>query len=633
MSKDKLAKIYLWIGGRNRRLMALDLLLLLFSVFVGYSMRLSYYMGADFLYLYDFLGIAALFSLMVLSSLTLCKIYSVFWPRAGIDEYFRLARAYLAGAAAFVVAAFTIRPFTLPRSSLVIMLLAAPILLVSERAALRLALMNSQERPEGRESALIVGAGEAGSMLARDLLRNSGSICPAGFVDDNEQLRNMTVASLKVLGTTKELKEIIAKHDIDTVLIAIPSAPGEKIKELFGVLSPLRVKVRVLPSLSNLADGRVSISRLRSVNLEDLLRREPIRLDDENITSLIKGKSVLVTGAGGSIGSEICRQLLPRAPKRLIALGHGEQSIYMLLESLGGDAPVVPVIADVADAAAMESVFKDYAPQLVFHASAHKHVPLMEKNPREALRVNALGTYNAARLAGRYGALRFVMISTDKAVRPTSVMGATKRAAERLLLSVQKDHPLTKYMAVRFGNVLGSRGSVVPKFERQIAAGGPVTVTHPEMKRYFMLIPEAVSLVLQAGAMGEGGELFALDMGEPVRIAEMAETLIRLHGYEPGRDIQIKYTGIREGEKLYEELFYDPSHADRTAHAKIFKSRLTPEAESILPQVVEILRASAEGTLSGERLKERIFSLGRGAEAENEEISSDEGDEHDEKAG
>ena len=255
-------------------------------------------------------------------------------------------------------------------------------------------------------------------------------------------------------------------------------------------------------------------------------------------------------------------------------------------------------------------IFEKHRPQVIFHAGAHKHVPLMEDNPREALRVNAFGTWNIATLAGKYGVERFVMISTDKAGHPTSVMGATKRAAERLLLSVQKEFPETKYMAVRFGNVLGSRGSVVPKFERQIAAGGPVTVTHPDMKRYFMLIPEAVSLVLQAGTMGAGGELFVLDMGAPVKISEMAETLIRLHGYEPYKDIDILYTGIRPGEKLYEELFYDPSHVDTTAHAKIFKTKLTPEAVCILPQVQEILREAEAGELYGVALRETILGLG-----------------------
>ncbi len=636
MRKNKAAKIYLWFGRRNRRLLALDFMLLAFSAFIGYSMRLSYYMGPDFSYLHDFLLAAILFPAIIIFSLYVGRAYSVFWPRAGIDEYVRLARSYAAGAVLFVAVVMLTGIFTLPRSSLVIMTMAALIMLVSERAALRLALINSQELPEGRERALIVGAGDAGSMLARDLLSNSDRIRPVGFIDDNENLRDMTVVSLPVLGNTKEIKDIIAAQAIDTVLIAMPSAPGAKIKELFGVLSPLCVKVRVLPSLAEIADGQVSVSRLRSVNLEDLLRREPIRIDDGNITSLIRRKTVLVTGAGGSIGSEICRQLLRRGPARLIALGHGEQSIYMLLETLsdtGNSIPVVPVIADVADRAAMERVFREYSPALVFHAAAHKHVPLMEENPDEALRVNALGTRNTAELAGRYGTERFVMISTDKAVHPASIMGATKRIAERLIFSVQKNHPDTKYMAVRFGNVLGSRGSVVPKFERQIAAGGPVTVTHPEMKRYFMLIPEAVSLVLQAGAMGEGGELFALDMGDPVSIAEMAETLIRLHGHEPGRDIQIKYTGIRKGEKLYEELFYDPQRADRTAHSKIFKTPFTPESGDIMPLVEDILKELAGGDLRGTDLKESIFALAGGTESDNKNRYADTEKTNDEKTG
>ncbi|MDO4559452.1 MAG: nucleoside-diphosphate sugar epimerase/dehydratase [bacterium] len=540
-------------------------------------------------------------------------MYTILWPRASIGEYVKFVRCYVAGVAAFLLVKFIFTIFIVPRSTLIIMLLLAFILLIAVRAALRLALVNTQILPAVGERALIIGAGDAGVTLARDLLRHSDVIHIVGFIDDNRDLSNMTVASLKVLGTRDNIPEIVKLYKIDAVLVAIPSASGAQIKEFLNILSPLGVKVRILPSLLTLADGQVSVSRLRSVNLEDLLRREPIKLDDENIKSLIGGKTVLVTGAGGSIGSEICRQALSRGPLRLLALGHGEQSIYLLMESLaevGNTIPVVPIIADIADEATMSAVFEKFSPQVVFHAGAHKHVPLMEDNPREALRVNAFGTWNIATLAGKHHVERFVMISTDKAVHPTSVMGATKRVAERLLLSVQQEYPGTKYMAVRFGNVLGSRGSVVPKFERQIAAGGPLTVTHPQMKRYFMLITEAVSLVLQAGAMGEGGELFVLDMGEPVNISEMAETLIRLHGYEPHKDIQIQYTGIRPGEKLYEELFYDPGHVDLTSHAKIFKSKLVPEAACILPEVERILGAAVNRRLSGFDLKEEILTLG-----------------------
>jgi len=338
-------------------------------------------------------------------------------------------------------------------------------------------------------------------------------------------------------------------------------------------------------------------------------------LDSAGIAGIIEGSCVLVTGAGGSIGSEICRQVLARKPRELLALGHGEQSIYLFMESLSAmdlQIPVRPIIADIADEKATEAVFRDFAPEVVFHAAAHKHVPLMEENPREALRVNTFGTWNLAGLAGRYGVRRFVMISTDKAVNPTSVMGATKRAAERLLFEVQQRYVKTRYMTVRFGNVLGSRGSVVPKFEKQIAVGGPVTVTHEDMKRYFMLIPEAVALVLQAGAMGCGGELFVLDMGEPVSIAEMARTLIHLHGYEPDKDIGIVYTGVRPGEKLYEELFYDRRHVDRTAHDKIFLSRISSEGSGLRSVVDDLLNSSADGRISGGELRRVIMELGVG---------------------
>ena len=501
----------------------------------------------------------------------------------------------------------------MPRSSFLILILLALMFMTGIRALWRLTAVSRHRGGAVSQRALIVGAGEAGTLIARDLLRNQSALEAVGFIDDDPNLRNMTVASLKVLGTKNEISTIIKRFAVDTVLLAIPSATGAQMREYVDILNKEKVTVRVLPSFLALADGHVSVSRLRSVNLEDLLRRDPIKLDNENISAVIKDKTVMVTGAGGSIGSEICRQVLSRGPKELLALGHGEQSIYLLLESLrdaGVTIPVVPIIADVADEKTMAMIFEKYRPQVIFHAGAHKHVPLMEDNPREALRVNAFGTWNIAALAGKYGVGRFVMISTDKAVHPTSVMGATKRAAERLLLSVQEEFPGTKYMAVRFGNVLGSRGSVVPKFERQIAAGGPVTVTHPDMKRYFMLIPEAVSLVLQAGAMGTGGELFVLDMGQPVKISDMAETLIRLHGYEPYKDIDIQYTGIRPGEKLYEELFYDPSHVDTTGHSKIFKTKLTPEAVCILPQVREILREAEEGRLAGTELRETILALG-----------------------
>ncbi|MEG1825273.1 MAG: nucleoside-diphosphate sugar epimerase/dehydratase [Cloacibacillus sp.] len=600
---------FLWLGMRNRRVFVLDLFCLVFAVYAGFSLRLSYFIGRQ--YREDFILSAVLFAFIVALALLAGGTYRVLWPRASVEEYAHFARWYALGVLVFLPISYFFDFVRVPRSAFLFMSILGIFFLTVTRAVWRLAAVSRPPHSEHSERALIIGAGEAGTLLARDLMRHGSEMLPIGFIDDNPELRGMAVASLKVLGGKAELADIIKTEYIDTILIAMPSATGEQIKEYLKALEGAQVKIRVLPSLLDLADGQVNVSRLRSVNLEDLLRREPIHLDCENISALIKGKTVLVTGAGGSIGSEICRQALSFAPEKLLVLGHGEQSIYLLLESLadaGNKIPVIPIIADVADEVALGAVFDRYEPCVVFHAAAHKHVPLMEYNPREALRVNGIGTWTLASMAGRHSVERFVMISTDKAVHPTSVMGATKRAAERLILAVQQQYPDTKYMAVRFGNVLGSRGSVVPKFERQIAAGGPVTVTDPEMKRYFMLIPEAVSLVLQAGAMGTGGELFVLDMGEPVKISEMAETLIRLHGYEPGRDIKIEYSGVRPGEKLYEELFYDLAHVEITGHKKIFKTKLTPEKESILPTVQNIV--FKEPCAAPQKLKEEILALG-----------------------
>lgn len=604
----------LWTGARGRRVFAADIIASAAAIFVGYSMRLSYYM-MDGAYLNSFGLTLVAYTAVILAAVAAGGAYKVLWTRAGVEEYARFSLAYFAGTCVFTLIYIVAYPVNIPRSSFLIFVLLAYIFMAAGRALLSLAYVGRGSLPQRTRRAIIVGAGAAGTMLARDLLRSSSEMTPVAFIDDDPALRGMRAASLEILGGREVLSAAIRDLHADAVLLAIPSASGSEIAEYMKILSREKVTVRVLPSLITLAAGKGERA-LRPVQLEDLLHREPIKLDDENIRSAISGRTVLVTGAGGSIGSEICRQILARGPRRLIALGHGEHSIYTLLESLA-DAkykiPVISVIADTADKAAMRAVFAKYKPQIVFHAAAHKHVPLMEGNPREALRVNACGTMNTASIAGEYGAERFVMISTDKAVHPKSIMGATKRAAERLVTAAARKYPATKYMAVRFGNVLGSRGSVVPKFERQIAAGGPVTVTDRRMERYFILIPEAVSLVLQACAMGTGGELFVLDMAQPVNIYEMAETLIRLHGYEPGRDIKITCTGIRAGEKLTEELFFDPSLARRTAHDKIFKCPLADGAtdENILQEVMDILDRSVSGKLSDDDLRKAILALGK----------------------
>ena len=589
----------------------MDFVLLSLAVYVGFALRFSLLIPND--YVHEMLNVMVIYSMVIIFTFYISKVYKISWSKSSVEEFSRLFRSYWAATFVFIILSCLSKHIFVPRSSLAVMIFAGITFITTTRVMWRMMILLTHSRSEECERALIVGAGESGTLLARDLIHNNAKLKPIGFIDDDPKLHGRIIASLKVLGGKDILSNIIDKELVTSVLIAMPSATGEQISSYQNILKGYSsVKVRVLPSLIELANGNVSTTRLRPLKLEDLLRREPIVLDNSAIKSIIKDKTVLVTGAGGSIGSEICRQVLMQEPKELLALGHGEQSIYLLTENLselGNTIPVRKIIADVADRDAMERVFMQYRPQAVFHAGAHKHVPLMEDNPRESLRVNSYGTWNLAELCGRYNVQRMVMISTDKAVHPTSIMGATKRIAEKLLLSVQQEYPQTKYMAVRFGNVLGSRGSVVPKFEKQIEKGGPVTVTHPDMKRYFMLIPEAVSLVLQAGTMGSGGELFVLDMGEPVNIAEMAETLIRLHGHEPYRDIKIEFTGIRPGEKLYEELFYDPDHVNTTASEKIYLSKFSPEKESLLPRVERLLADSAEANISEDALKAEIFAL------------------------
>ena len=551
-----------------------DYVLLAFSVYLGYALRLGIIIPR---YVNDWLYVMTLLPLFCVGTHTFSGQYLIIWPHAGAEDYIRFIWSYFAGFFLFLVINALLKIAIFPKTSFAVTFLAGLFLCGGFRSSWLMAKSLRLVPKSEKVPALIVGAGEAGASLARELLHNDTELYPAGFVDDDEAKTGRQVSGVKVLGTTSDLRAIVQDMSIQVVLIAIPSVSGRKRREIYGILAPLGVKVRTLPSLRELAGGKISVSGLRRVRLEDLLGREPVKIDIEASLNYVKGKRVLVTGAGGSIGSEIVRQVLHNSPSEILALGHGEQSIYLLTEELSRlntNIPVYPVIVDVADAVAMEYIFTHHRPDVVFHAAAHKHVPLMEYSPREAMRVNCLGTRTIARCAGKYSASRMVMISTDKAVNPSSIMGATKRLAEKILEREQGNYPETKYMAVRFGNVLGSRGSVIPKFEEQIACGGPVTVTHPDMKRYFMLIPEAVSLVIQAGALGHGGELFVLDMGEPVIIREMAELLIRLCGYEPGKDIQIVYTGIRPGEKLYEELFYDENSVAGTLHPKIFVSKI-----------------------------------------------------------
>jgi FlaA1/EpsC-like NDP-sugar epimerase len=424
-----------------------------------------------------------------------------------------------------------------------------------------------------RKRALVVGAGEAGQMVAREMShRMEVGVDVIGFVDDDPTKVKKRIGTLTVFGTTSDLAKLCENLFIDQVIIAIPSAPPAEIRRIVEICKGAEVETRILPGLFELIDGRVSVNQLREVSLEDLLGREPVELDSASIADYIEGKRVLVTGAGGSIGSELCRQIMRFQPEALILLGKGENSIFMIHEELKRrPEPVrmVPVIADIRDQGRMTTVFEQHRPHVVFHAAAHKHVPLMEINVSEAITNNVGGTRTVAQLADDYAVERFVLVSSDKAVNPSSVMGATKRIAELIIQDLSRTSK-TNFVAVRFGNVLDSRGSVLPIWRQQIAQGGPVTVTHPEVSRYFMIIPEAVQLIIQAGAIGEPGSIFVLDMGKPIKIADLAVDLIRLSGLRPGQDIEIKYVGLRPGEKLHEELLTAEEGLTKTIYSKIF---------------------------------------------------------------
>lgn len=448
---------------------------------------------------------------------------------------------------------------------------------------------------------LIVGAGDAGNIILRDI-RQRDNRNVVGFVDDDNAKWGQIMNGIKVYGGRDSICALVKDLRVDEIIIAIPSMEATAMSDLAEICSSSGAQVQILPAFfTSLDASKVRVKDLRPLEIEDLLNRDPVRMNLTEIGNYLTGKTVLVTGAGGSIGSEICRQVLRMQPAKLIMLGRGENSIYEINRELAEKAEpgiLVPYIMNITNQEGMEEVFHTYRPQVVFHAAAHKHVPLMEAEPEEAVYNNATGFWYTAELAGEYGVERFVLISTDKAVNPTSVMGATKRLTEKLGQALNKKYPNTKFMAVRFGNVLGSRGSVVPLFKKQLAAGGPLTVTHEDMKRYFMTIPEASQLVIEAGSMGDGGEVFVLDMGEPVKIMDLAKKMISLSGLVLGQDIEIKVTGLRPGEKLFEELMTAEEGTEATTHKKIFRAILhDEEPETLFAQMKKLQSLKEEDAI------------------------------------
>jgi FlaA1/EpsC-like NDP-sugar epimerase len=555
-----------------------DLILTVVSVLGSFALRLD--IGPLFVWylpaLYWFLGIALIVKPLVYFSFGL---YRRLWAYASTQELKIVVAAVTSASVAVSVILVILRAMNIlpnfPRLTIPIDWLLSMALIGGFRFSLRL-LADSRAAPTeltGRKRrVLVVGAGDAGALVVREMQKNLQlNLLPVCFLDDDAVKQRQQIHGIPVVGTLNDLARMVSLKRIDEVVIALPSAPGSIVRKVADVCHRKNVPFRTMPGIYELIGGKVNVNRLREVKITDLLRRESALMDDRIIGASLGGRRILVTGAGGSIGRELCRQVARWGPAELVLLGHGENSVLETLLDIEENFPALPihaVIADIRDIDRLNVVFENHHPQVVFHTAAHKHVPLMEVNVEEAITNNVLGTRIVAESSVNYHVERLVLVSTDKAIRPSSVYGATKRLAELLILDAA-NRTGQAFSVVRFGNVLGSRGSVIPLFEQQISHGGPVTITHPDMERYFMTIPEAVHLVLQASAMGKGGEVFVLNMGEQVRILDLAEDLIRLSGLEPGKDIEIVFTGIRPGEKLSEELWDQGALYEPTEHPDI----------------------------------------------------------------
>ncbi|MCD6551211.1 nucleoside-diphosphate sugar epimerase/dehydratase [Thermotoga sp.] len=519
--------------------------------------------------------------------------YSVVWEYANARDFLLLIRGSTVSYISTLAFFYFYRDVVLPRSVGFATFLGSMILIVLSRITWQWLTLNRKGRPTEKRI-MIVGAGDAGVSILEEFEKHPHLGKVVAFMDDSPRKVGRRVRGIPVFGPIDKTMEYAEKLGVDEIIVAIPSATRQQMERILENIDLKRVRVKTLPSIRELMEERVRLSHLKEISIEDLLGREEIRIDVRGIENLLKGKRILVTGAGGSIGSELCKQISKMNPEELILLGHGENSIYLIDEFLSENFPNLKkkrVIVDVASENLMELWMAKLKPDIVFHVAAHKHVPLMEENPLEAFRVNILGTINLVELSKRVRVKHFVFISTDKAVNPTSVMGLTKRISELYIMA--QDAGETKFSIVRFGNVLGSRGSVVEKFKRQIEKGGPVTVTDPRMKRYFMSIPEAVSLILQSILYSSGKDLFILDMGEQISIVKLAETMIMLSGFVPHQDIKIVYTGVRPGEKMCEELTYPYEKKEPTLHPKIFRVKpdLFPSGETIHRAVLSMKQA------------------------------------------
>lgn len=568
MNYNFLSKIY-----KKTRLIFIDLFLINFALFFSFILRFDGYWSNYFKPIY-------LLIITIISGIVLyfSNLYNKMWKYASISELRSLIRASVLINIFFVIYVFFFQ-VSFPRSILIINGIFDIFLMGGLRFSLRMLKdrLHSQSRIGAKKNVLIVGAGDGAEMIVREMHKHPELKKEVvALVDDDQGKQGLEIHGIEVKGDRYDIPDLIYRYNVDEVIIAIPSASGNEVKEIYELSKKDNVEINIVPGVFEILNGDVNLNQIREVKVEDLLRRDQINLNTAEISSYIRNKTVLITGGAGSIGSELCRQAARFNPEKLIIFDINENSTYFLELELNedyDDLAVITVIGSIRDKKKLEQTFACYEPDVVFHAAAHKHVPLMEHNPEEAIKNNVLGTKNVAEVADEFNIDRFVLVSTDKAVNPTNVMGATKRGAEMIIQQINGNSQ-TKFMAVRFGNVLGSRGSVIPIFKRQIKEGGPVTVTHQDVTRYFMTIPEASQLVIQAGSLGYGGEVFVLDMGEPVKIIDLAEDLIKLSGLEVGKDIDIEIIGLRPGEKLYEELLNENENNLATEHERIFITNL-----------------------------------------------------------
>lgn len=574
-----------WMPLTKKHQRALDVIVLSLALGISYLLRFDLTIPSE-----EVPNLALQLPYVVLIQLSILSssgVYAFIWRYVGLAETKIFLRGILLAAVPVTLLRFFLpaaaQGFRVPLSIIVIDAILAFGGLLGMRVLRRIVYEQYERRRHvmtsngHRKAVLLIGAGRAGLMTAREILQ-SGDMGQQikGFVDDDPNKQGAVILGIKVLGAVSELPRLVRELEIDHVIISMAKASRRDFRRILDLCEGIPVKVRVIPSLNEILQGRLKLSRIRDVQVEDLLGRETVQLDEESMRRLYSGKTIMVTGAGGSIGSELARQIAAFGPGTLVLVERAEFALFNIQRALERDWPnltLVPLVADVGDKKRMRLIFKRYLPEIVIHAAAHKHVPMMEWNIAEAIKNNVLSTRSVGELAGEFGAEAFVFISTDKAVRPSSIMGASKRMAELAIQNLNLHFP-TRYVAVRFGNVIGSAGSVIPIFREQISRGGPVTVTHPDMTRYFMTIPEASQLVLQAGALGAGGEIFVLDMGEPVRIFDLAKDTIILSGLKPFEDIDIIFTGVRPGEKLFEELQMDEEHMCRTQHPKIFIGKI-----------------------------------------------------------